>query len=369
MAMPVDKVRIGGQDSIQKEIEGMQINSNLQSTITPFLQKEGTGEGFPALHGKCVPSPAEEPGGDRYEPREIEVSTDTYRSPVGGSRNPQQEDTEMEIGFSPEKSAKEISGSSGDPAEVAIESGKPGELGEDKAKEEESESSVSGQQELSEEGQREVKELRSRDREVRAHEHAHVAAGGQYVRGGIQFEYQSGPDGRRYAVGGEVSIDTSPVAGDPNASIQKAQTIRRAALAPAEPSGADRSAAGAASRMESKARKELMEQRLEEARPEEETSPEEAVESLGFGEEADTDGTGLHSVESRKTDGLSGHSDLEKIVSGSNPSLKPEDLVEDLMAKKTKDGLVDVADSTAAAPSQAKLDHGFQPGGLIDVYR
>ena len=107
---------------------------------------------------------------------------------------------------------------------------------------------------LSKEERKEVEGLRERDREVRAHEQAHASTGGSYIRGGIQYEYQTGPDGRRYAVGGEVSIDTSPVSGDPQKTIQKAQQVRRAAMAPAEPSGADRQAAAAASRMEAEAR-------------------------------------------------------------------------------------------------------------------
>ena len=117
---------------------------------------------------------------------------------------------------------------------------------------------------LGKEEQQAVEQLKRRDREVRTHEHAHVAAGGQYVRGGIQYEYETGPDGKRYAVGGEVSIDTTPVSGDPEATIRKAQTIRRAALAPAQPSAQDRRAAAAASQMEARARQEMLtEQRQE----------------------------------------------------------------------------------------------------------
>ena len=112
-------------------------------------------------------------------------------------------------------------------------------------------------QELSEEEQREVEKLKDRDREVRAHEQAHVAAAGPYSRGGPKYEYERGPDSRRYAVGGEVGIDTSPVEGDPEATIQKARVVKRAALAPAEPSGQDRQVAAEASRMETEARREI----------------------------------------------------------------------------------------------------------------
>lgn len=110
---------------------------------------------------------------------------------------------------------------------------------------------------LTEDEQRVVQELATRDREVRAHEQAHVAAAGPYARGGPKYQYQTGPDNRRYAVGGHVDIDTSPVPDDPEATIRKAQVIRAAAMAPGEPSGQDRQVAAAASKMEAEARREL----------------------------------------------------------------------------------------------------------------
>ena len=123
----------------------------------------------------------------------------------------------------------------------------------------------SGRQEseFNAEEKRKLEELRARDREVRTHEAAHKAAAGNLARGGAQFEFETGPDGRRYAVGGEVSIDTSKVSGDPQATISRAQTIRRAANAPAQPSGQDRAVAAQASRMEAEARQELTEQKLD----------------------------------------------------------------------------------------------------------
>ncbi|TCK16964.1 SprA family protein [Thiogranum longum] len=113
--------------------------------------------------------------------------------------------------------------------------------------------------ELNQDEKAEVEKLRARDREVRAHEAAHKTAAGSYARGSAQFSFESGPDGRRYAVGGEVSIDTSKTSGDPEATIRKAQTIRRAANAPAQPSGQDRSVAAQATQMETEARRELLE--------------------------------------------------------------------------------------------------------------
>lgn len=103
---------------------------------------------------------------------------------------------------------------------------------------------------------KELTELKARDREVRAHEAAHQAVGGQYA-GAMSFTYQRGPDGAQYAVGGEVSIDLSPVQGNPQATIQKMQTVRAAAMAPAQPSGQDRAVAAQAMQIMLKAQSEL----------------------------------------------------------------------------------------------------------------
>ena len=121
------------------------------------------------------------------------------------------------------------------------------------------------EQALNPDQQRVVLQLQIRDREVKAHESAHMAAAAGLVRGGMSFSYQTGPDGRRYAVGGEVSIDSAPVADDPQATLDKAQQIQAAALAPAEPSSQDRAVAAQAARMAMEARVELAQQRREAA--------------------------------------------------------------------------------------------------------
>ena len=102
---------------------------------------------------------------------------------------------------------------------------------------------------LSPEASAQVAKLKARDAAVRAHEEAHIAAGGGVVRGGASFTYQNGPDGLSYAVGGEVSVDTAPVQGNPSATIAKADAIRAAALAPADPSPQDLSVASQAALM------------------------------------------------------------------------------------------------------------------------
>lgn len=116
---------------------------------------------------------------------------------------------------------------------------------------------VSEQEELQlEQELQQIKELKARDTEVRMHEQAHAAVGGQYA-GSPSYEYQRGPDGTNYAVGGEVPIDVGVINGDPQATIDKMQTVRAAALAPAEPSGADRAIAADATQKIAAAQAEL----------------------------------------------------------------------------------------------------------------
>ncbi len=110
--------------------------------------------------------------------------------------------------------------------------------------------------ELPPEEQQKLQHLKSRDQEVKTHEQAHLSAAGSLALGGASFSFEKGSDGVNYAVGGEVNIDTSAVSGDPAATLRKAETIRRAALAPANPSAQDRSVANQASAMANKARAE-----------------------------------------------------------------------------------------------------------------
>ena len=109
---------------------------------------------------------------------------------------------------------------------------------------------------LSEAEVREVEELKKADREVRQHEQQHLAAGGSLVRGGASYSYRLGPDGKRYAVAGEVGIDTSE-GRTPEETLSRAGRIRSAALAPANPSPQDRSVAAAASQMAMRALQEI----------------------------------------------------------------------------------------------------------------
>lgn len=231
-------------------------------------------------------------------------------------------------------------------------------------KEEAKRDELTGDVELSPEEQQEVEELKRRDQEVRTHEHAHVAAGGQHVRGGISYEYQTGPDGKRYAVGGEVSIDTSPES-DPEDTIRKAQTIRQAALAPAEPSAQDRRAASAAAQMEMKARQEMAQAELD--------GEGEDVEAV-MGNPSDTKETedssstqARTSVDKTGSDGKAQGLPEPANVTPPEAPQKPDGVggLEGIQDK----GLPEVA-SSATTPPVVRLDYGVpkHAGGMVDMY-
>jgi len=113
------------------------------------------------------------------------------------------------------------------------------------------------QQQQQQADQKQLAELKARDAEVKAHEAAHASVGGQFA-GSPSYTFERGPDGQQYAVGGEVPITLSEVPGDPQATIANMQQVKAAALAPAEPSGADRAIAAEASRRISAAQAELL---------------------------------------------------------------------------------------------------------------
>lgn len=117
---------------------------------------------------------------------------------------------------------------------------------------------------LTPEQQRQIEALKQVDARVRRHEQAHISVGGDLIRGGANYSYTIGPDRKRYAVAGEVSIDTSP-ANTPEATIPKARHIHATALAPADPSPQDRGVANIAVQMEYKARSEVQAKKAEEA--------------------------------------------------------------------------------------------------------
>lgn len=134
------------------------------------------------------------------------------------------------------------------------------------------------EQELDLEQQTQVRQLQNRDREVRAHEQAHASVGGN-LAGAPNLNFTTGPDGKRYAVSGDVAIDISPVANDPAATIRKLEQVQRAALAPANPSSQDRRVASRAASSANQARAELNIERLEESKEARETQRDDLKES------------------------------------------------------------------------------------------
>jgi len=105
--------------------------------------------------------------------------------------------------------------------------------------------------------QQTIKELQLRDREVRSHELAHATAGGPYT-GSPSYSFEVGPDGKKYAVEGEVSVDLEPIDGNPRATIAKMQKVYNAALAPANPSIQDMRIANAAAQQIARAQSQLL---------------------------------------------------------------------------------------------------------------
>ena len=125
----------------------------------------------------------------------------------------------------------------------------------------EDEAESSSPLELSPEDEQRVRDLKARDAEVRQHEQAHLAAAGDLASGGPTYTYETGPDGRRYAVGGEVQIQLRE-GGDPQETLENARRAKRAALAPAEPSAQDRRVAAKADALAQQAQRDIAQQRV-----------------------------------------------------------------------------------------------------------
>lgn len=100
-----------------------------------------------------------------------------------------------------------------------------------------------------------LNELKAIDRNVRAHEAAHIGAGGGVVAGGASYTYTRGPDGQMYATAGEVPIRMQK-GKTPEETIQNARRILAAAMAPSDPSPQDYKVAASATQMEVSARAE-----------------------------------------------------------------------------------------------------------------
>lgn len=87
-----------------------------------------------------------------------------------------------------------------------------------------------------------VQDMQARDASVRREEQAHAAVAGA-MAGPIQYEYKTGPDGRRYVVNGQVSIRYSTPSGNPTDTANAGRKLAAAAMAAQAPSAADYAAA------------------------------------------------------------------------------------------------------------------------------
>ena len=105
------------------------------------------------------------------------------------------------------------------------------------------------------------KALKSREKAVQQHEAAHLLAGSG-ITSGLSYTYQQGSDGASYAIGGEVTLNMQE-GSTPEETIQRAQKMRAAALAPSSPSAQDQDLAMMAMKMEASAREERADKQKE----------------------------------------------------------------------------------------------------------
>jgi hypothetical protein len=173
-------------------------------------------------------------------------------------------DTKQDI-FSAVEETSETSANKASPDSKAPENNASARPNQNQSGPDQSGPNQSGQDQQSQEQSEQelaiIRDLSARDREVRAHEQAHASVGGQYA-GAASFTYQRGPNGVSYAVGGEVPI-SAPSGGDAQSRLQAAEQIKRAALAPANPSAQDRQVAAQAAQTATQARAEIVTQSSE----------------------------------------------------------------------------------------------------------
>lgn len=108
-----------------------------------------------------------------------------------------------------------------------------------------------------------VRRLINWENNVKQHEQAHMSVGGGLV-GAARFSYTVGPDGKRYVAGGEVSISI-PSSHKEEDNVQTFERVKRAALAPADPSPQDIKTAAMASALLTAAYQKLAKQKAEDA--------------------------------------------------------------------------------------------------------
>ncbi len=94
--------------------------------------------------------------------------------------------------------------------------------------------------------ERVLEKFKSMDSNIRSHEQAHASSGTTTTP--IQYSYQVGPDGKMYATGGHVRLDTS-IPSDPKSAAIKLDQIKRSATSSVDSSSADMSIASSVNLM------------------------------------------------------------------------------------------------------------------------
>lgn len=155
-----------------------------------------------------------------------------------------------------EQSSKEEPGHENEPQDSS-KNHKQGQITDSDDKNNHDQASVLAEQKV-------IGQLQSRDKEVRQHELAHANTGGS-TTGSPAYSFEVGPDGKKYAISGEVDVDLSSVPGDPQATITKMQKVHAAALAPATPSSQDIRVAASASRVILAAQSEILAQQTDDS--------------------------------------------------------------------------------------------------------
>jgi len=238
--------------------------STLTSSVTVSLSSSNKAE---ALTNIAVPPVYSRVSVGATTTNQLSPSRNNVERPVTDENSNQEEASDVDLAGRPTTSDKSaVEGDEGDENSAGEQEGsEPAENARARAEGEQTEEQSPPQGQLTEEQLQVVQALQARDREVRAHEQAHKSVGGS-LAGAVSFSYQSAPNGQRYAVGGEVPIDTSIVSGDPAATIRKMTTVRAAATAPVDPSAQDQSVAAFASRQLAQARKDLAAENIESQR-------------------------------------------------------------------------------------------------------
>lgn len=109
----------------------------------------------------------------------------------------------------------------------------------------------------------EIKRMKSWEDHVVAHERMHMLAGGGAV-GAPSYVYKMGPDGKMYITGGEVTLYV-PKAATLEGSEVALQNLKKAALAPSDPSPKDMAAAAMATAIIDRVRSMIRQKQMKEA--------------------------------------------------------------------------------------------------------